>query len=60
MKTEDLLSLISILKDKTVDVKSILTEIQSLSEQFSIMAISIGEIARLAKNIVGKIEKIKQ
>ena len=60
MKTEDILGLISLVKNKTVEVKLIMDDIQDISERMSTIAKNIGEVAKLVKNIVQKVEEIKK
>ena len=53
MKTEDILNLISTLKDKTGEVKSIMDDLQRLAEH-------LAEAAKIGKSIVQKVEEIKK
>jgi len=53
MKTEDLLNLISMLKDKTSEVKAIMDDFQQFAEH-------LAEAARIGKSIIQKVEEIKK
>lgn len=53
MKTEELLNLISTLKDKTGEIKSIMDDIQLLAEHLS-------EASKIGKRIIQSVEEIKK
>ncbi len=53
MKTEEILNLIMMLKDKTGEVKMIMDDFQQFTEHLS-------EAAKIGKNIIEKVEKIKK
>ncbi len=53
MKTEDILNLISTLKDKTGDVMAIMDDLQHF-------AAHIAEAAKIGKEIIQKVEEIKK
>ncbi len=53
MKTEDLLNLISMVKDKTGEVKLIMDDFQRLTEH-------LVEVAKIGKSIVQRVEEIKK
>ena len=53
MKTEDILSYISILKDKTGEIKAIMDDLQQLAE-------CLAEASKIGKRIVQKVEEIKK
>ena len=53
MKTEDLLNVLSMLKDKTGDLKLIMDDIQQLAEHLT-------EASKVGKRILQRIEEIKK
>ncbi len=53
MKTEDLLGILNMLKDKTGEVKSIMDDLQQLAEH-------LAEASKIGKRIIQKVEEIKK
>jgi len=53
VKTEDILNIISSLKDKTGEVKLIMDDLQHLAEH-------LAEAAKIGKAIIQKVEEIKR
>jgi hypothetical protein len=60
MKTEDILNIISLVRDRAEDVKSILDDVQRVSNIFADIATGLAELSKLAKGIVVKIEGLKR
>jgi len=53
MKTEDILSLVIALKDKTGDIKAIMDDFQKFAEY-------LVEASKIGKTIIQKVEEIKK
>ena len=60
MKTEDILAILSLVRNKTGEVKLIIEYVQEISERLSVIAKNIGEVASLFKNIIESVEDISK